>query len=57
MSVPDRPFQPSVMFEGKASSLWNVASEMCFTQAKSSLASKHSATLDMVAMDKHSSLL
>jgi hypothetical protein len=40
MSVPDRPFQPSLMFEGKASNLWNVASEMCFTQVGSSLIAK-----------------
>jgi hypothetical protein len=40
MSVPDRPFQPSLMFEGKASSLWNIASLMCFTQVGSSLVAK-----------------
>ncbi len=37
MSVPDRPFRPSPMFEGKASSLWNVSSEMCFTQVASGM--------------------
>ncbi len=57
MFVPGKPFQPSLMFAGKASSLPYIgAPERCFTQVALALPTKHYTKLERLARDQDSSL-
>jgi hypothetical protein len=52
------PFQPNLLFMGKARSLpLNGAPERGFTWVGSCLARKHKSIIERLAKDKHSSLL
>jgi hypothetical protein len=56
--VPDKPFQPGVMFVGKARSLlYSEAPGRCFTRVGSGLTHKHYTRLEKLARDKRSRLL
>ncbi len=58
MSVHGKPFQPSLLFVGKARSLlYGVAPKKCFTQVGSGLTHKHRSKLERLAWHKPSSLL
>jgi hypothetical protein len=56
--VPDKPFQPSLMFVGKAGEYPSEASFRCSTLGWApDLAHKHQTRLERLARDKHCSLL
>jgi hypothetical protein len=56
--VPDKPYQPSQMFVGKAGVYLIEAPFRCFTLGKApGLIHKHLTRLERLATDKHSSLL
>ncbi len=58
MFVPGKPFQPSLMFVGKARSLpKSDAFERCFTLVGSGLNRKHWTRVKRFVRDKRSSLL
>ncbi len=58
MFVHRKPFQPSLMFVGKARSLPESGVLFgCSTQVGYSLTHKHQSRLERLARDKHSSLL
>ncbi len=58
MLVTERPFQPSLMFVGKARILpYSGPPERSFTYVGSGLTPKHWTRLEWLARDKHSSLL
>jgi len=56
--VRGKPFQPSLMFDGKAFSLpYNGASEKCFTQVGFGLTRKQYTRLERLDRDQHCNLL
>jgi hypothetical protein len=58
MFVPGKPFQPSLMFAGKARSYPGEAPFRCSNLGKApGLTHKHKTRLEWLARDKHSSLL
>ncbi len=58
MFVLGKPFQPTLMFLGKATSLpLSGTSWRCFTREGSGLTRKHKTRLERLARDKHLSLL
>ncbi len=57
MFVPSKPFQPSLMFAGKAGAYLSGASEKCFTRVCSGITRKHKTRLERLARDKRSCLL
>ncbi len=58
MFVPSKPFQPSLIFVGKAKSLpWSRAPTRCFNHVGSGLALKYQTKLERNSRDKHSRLL
>ncbi len=58
MFVPGKPFQPSLMFAGKARAYPIEAHFRCYTVGQvPGLSHKHPTRLERLARDKHSSLL
>ncbi len=56
--VPGRPFQPNIMFVGKAMNLtYSGAPERCLPQVDFGLTHKQQTRLDRLSTDKHCSLL